>query len=107
VRKLTGTASLVLCWDQAASHGIGPWLWRISGAPERELAHAPIRFSSVAGLVPTPALSSNAGVGGYNAKSLKINKRCNAGVARRGLQNRGLQVRFLPGLLKDQASSCL
>jgi hypothetical protein len=29
---------------------------------------------------------------------LKINKACNAGVARSGLQNRGLQVRFLPGL---------
>jgi hypothetical protein len=34
------------------------------------------------------------------AKSLKINKRCNAGVARSGLQNRGLQVRFLPGLYR-------
>jgi hypothetical protein len=31
-------------------------------------------------------------------KSLKINKPCNAGVARSALQNRGLQVRFLPGL---------
>src|SRR5712692_50510 len=38
------------------------------------------------------------------AKSLKLNKRCNAGVARSGLQNRGLQVRFLPGLLEDQLS---
>jgi hypothetical protein len=32
-------------------------------------------------------------------KSLKINKRSNAGVAGSALQNRGLQVRFLPGLL--------
>jgi hypothetical protein len=35
---------------------------------------------------------------------LKINKRCNAGVARSGLQNRGLQVRVLPGLFDDKAS---
>ena len=33
------------------------------------------------GLVPTPALSSDAGVAGLPAKSLKINERFNAGVA--------------------------
>jgi hypothetical protein len=49
-------------------------------------------------------ISANAGVvqqrrrWWLRAKSLKINKRCNAGVARSGLQNRGLQVRVLPGL---------
>ena len=51
------------------------------------------------GLVPTSALSSDAGVAGLPAKSLKINERFNAGVAGSALQNRGLQVRFLPGLL--------
>ena len=38
---------------------------------------------------------------------MKINKRCNACVARSGLQNRGLQVRVLPGLLEHQASHCV
>src|SRR5437588_12274432 len=48
--------------------------------------------------------SANAGVVqqrrrcSLGAKSLKINKRFNAGVATVALQNRGLQVRFLPGL---------
>src|SRR5713226_7764956 len=51
-------------------------------------------------------ISANAGVVqrrrrcSPKAKSLKINKRSNAGVARSGLQNRGLQVRFLPGLFE-------
>jgi hypothetical protein len=55
-------------------------------------------------LVLSARVSANAGVVLQRgrccakAKSLKINKRCNAGVARNGLQNRGLQVRFLPGL---------
>jgi len=36
---------------------------------------------------------------------LKINKRFNAGVAAVALQNRGLPVRFLPGLLRVEASA--
>src|SRR5438876_3818033 len=39
------------------------------------------------------------------AKSLKINKRFNPGVAGSALQNRGLQVRFLPGLLAKHEAS--
>ena len=40
---------------------------------------------------------------------MKINKRCNASVAGSALQNRGLQVRFLPGLFFDsvQLGGCL
>src|SRR5439155_25423419 len=38
-------------------------------------------------------------------KSLKINKGFNAGVAGSALQNRGLQVRFLPGLLRLSVST--
>ncbi len=45
------------------------------------------RSFSVSGLMPTPALSSN------------------AGVARSGLQNRGLQVRFLLGLFLNGYAS--
>jgi hypothetical protein len=51
-------------------------------------------------------ISANAGVvqrrrrWWLGAKSLKTNKRCNAGVAGSGLQNRGLLVRFQPGLLR-------
>ena len=57
-------------------------------------------------LVLSARISANAGVVQQRrrcwpgAKSLKINKRCNAGVARSGLQNRGLQVRVLPGLFR-------
>src|SRR2546425_10018654 len=40
------------------------------------------------------------------AKSLKINNGCNAGVAGVALQNRGLQVRFLPGLFRSRCRSC-
>ena len=61
--------------------------------------------SSVPGLVPTPALSSNAGVGGAELTPLRINKRCNAGVAGSALPNRGLQVRFLPGLFSEREAS--
>src|SRR5260370_32192521 len=60
---------------------------------------------------PSARISANAGVVQQRrrwwpkAKSLRINKSCNAGVARSGLQNRGLQVRVLPGLLEDEGSS--
>jgi hypothetical protein len=55
-------------------------------------------------LLLSARISANAGVVQQRrrwwpkAKSLKINKGSNAGVAGSGLQNRGLQVRFLPGL---------
>jgi len=61
-------------------------------------------------LLPSARISANAGVVQQRrrwwpkAKSLKINNRSNARVARSGLQNRGLQVRVLPGLLERQAS---
>src|SRR5260370_32193492 len=54
---------------------------------------------------PGARISANAGVvqqrrrRWLKPKSLKINEGCNAGVAGGALQNRGLQVRFLPGLL--------
>src|SRR5439155_24855601 len=56
-------------------------------------ADAPYELFSVPEIVPTPALLAR-------SESLKINKRYNAGVDRSALQNRALQVRVLPSLLR-------
>ena len=59
---------------------------------------------------PSARISANAGVvqqrrrRWLKPKSLKINERSNAGVAGGALQNRGLQVRFLPGLFSTPLS---
>src|SRR3989454_10870112 len=60
---------------------------------------------------PSARISANAGVVqrrrrcSLRAKSLKINEPFNAGVAGSALQNRGLQVRFLPGLFVEHEAS--